>query len=484
MVIREDEGFMRAIAEAPEEDVPRLIYADWLEERGKADRAAFIRVQCALARCEDEEERDRLGAIERRLLLRHQHRRDWVPQAVRKHAGGWAFERGVVARAKLKARELLKRGKEIRAEAPIRHLDVTEVTEGQIATAAQLGLLDGLASLDLSDLPQVWDHRGRWQTFPMNDWLMPRLAVAGIAELGLDPEAVASVSRAWARGSAEMPAFAIGHRRSGGEQHLRAIAAESCRRNLFRARMHGVSLGRFFGTYLAAQLDGLEDLRMEAITGRVPWEPHPWEWRQSAGERSPRHLRSLTIRHGELWPDDLRRLFEAPRLAGLSRFDLHNVRPEQADWSDCLRDVGHPTLRSLSIIDGDDLASALSDRSQPIWDRFPSLMHLAAGGAAPDRGDALLGLLADSGLAARLRSLILRGFDVTPSGIDAFRRSGVLTRLHVLELYCDEIGDDVADALAAIGPWPSLELFTLKGRGIGRRARQDLCRAFGPLLVQ
>ena len=31
----------------PESDVPRLIYADWCEENGDTDRAAFIRAQCA-----------------------------------------------------------------------------------------------------------------------------------------------------------------------------------------------------------------------------------------------------------------------------------------------------------------------------------------------------------------------------------------------------------------------------------------------------
>jgi uncharacterized protein (TIGR02996 family) len=37
------------ILEYPEDDTPRLIYADWLDEHGEADRAEFIRVQCGLA---------------------------------------------------------------------------------------------------------------------------------------------------------------------------------------------------------------------------------------------------------------------------------------------------------------------------------------------------------------------------------------------------------------------------------------------------
>jgi uncharacterized protein (TIGR02996 family) len=41
--------FLRAILAAPTDDAPRLVYADWLEESARTARAAFIRVQCALA---------------------------------------------------------------------------------------------------------------------------------------------------------------------------------------------------------------------------------------------------------------------------------------------------------------------------------------------------------------------------------------------------------------------------------------------------
>jgi uncharacterized protein (TIGR02996 family) len=43
-----EEAFLRAIREAPDDDGPRLVYADWLEERGDP-RGEFIRVQCARA---------------------------------------------------------------------------------------------------------------------------------------------------------------------------------------------------------------------------------------------------------------------------------------------------------------------------------------------------------------------------------------------------------------------------------------------------
>ena len=42
-------GLLRAVIASPNDDLPRLIYADYLEERGQNKRAEFIRVQCELA---------------------------------------------------------------------------------------------------------------------------------------------------------------------------------------------------------------------------------------------------------------------------------------------------------------------------------------------------------------------------------------------------------------------------------------------------
>jgi uncharacterized protein (TIGR02996 family) len=44
----QEEAFLRAIIDHPADDAPRLIYADWLDERGDP-RGEFIRVLCALA---------------------------------------------------------------------------------------------------------------------------------------------------------------------------------------------------------------------------------------------------------------------------------------------------------------------------------------------------------------------------------------------------------------------------------------------------
>jgi len=44
------EALLRTIFENPDDDAPRLVYADWLEEHGDSQQAAFIRLQIDLAR--------------------------------------------------------------------------------------------------------------------------------------------------------------------------------------------------------------------------------------------------------------------------------------------------------------------------------------------------------------------------------------------------------------------------------------------------
>ncbi len=74
--MRDEQGFLQAILAAPEEDAPRLVYADWLEEHGataaERARAEFIRAQCELARLDpDDDRRPALAAREVELLRPH-----------------------------------------------------------------------------------------------------------------------------------------------------------------------------------------------------------------------------------------------------------------------------------------------------------------------------------------------------------------------------------------------------------------------------
>jgi uncharacterized protein (TIGR02996 family) len=73
-----DDAFLQAIINDPDDDTPRLVYADYLDDRGENERAEFIRVQCELARLPDagagqpSPRRQELEARERQLLGKHE----------------------------------------------------------------------------------------------------------------------------------------------------------------------------------------------------------------------------------------------------------------------------------------------------------------------------------------------------------------------------------------------------------------------------
>jgi uncharacterized protein (TIGR02996 family) len=79
-------ALLRAICAEPDDDTPRLVCADWLEEHGDADRAAFIRIQVELARLEAAGQGKSLEAD----TLRKKERAYLGPYSVK--PGFWAAE--------------------------------------------------------------------------------------------------------------------------------------------------------------------------------------------------------------------------------------------------------------------------------------------------------------------------------------------------------------------------------------------------------
>ena len=69
--------FWAAIRETPEEDAARLVYADWLDQHGQADRAEFIRVQCALTKLGPDRRKGRKERLRRSGLTPSTRASSW-----------------------------------------------------------------------------------------------------------------------------------------------------------------------------------------------------------------------------------------------------------------------------------------------------------------------------------------------------------------------------------------------------------------------
>ena len=91
-----DNDFLEAIVANPTDDVPRQIYADWLEEHGENERAEFIRIQCELAELEPADPRRRELEPRQLELLRYL-KAEWTWQLKGIATSCW-MERGFVER--------------------------------------------------------------------------------------------------------------------------------------------------------------------------------------------------------------------------------------------------------------------------------------------------------------------------------------------------------------------------------------------------
>jgi uncharacterized protein (TIGR02996 family) len=91
----DDHDFIRQILASPDDDEPRLAYADWLEQQGDRDRAEFIRCQIAAARLKPDDAQWR-PAVERANELLQAHQAEWetIPPELAEVGRVCGLERG------------------------------------------------------------------------------------------------------------------------------------------------------------------------------------------------------------------------------------------------------------------------------------------------------------------------------------------------------------------------------------------------------
>jgi uncharacterized protein (TIGR02996 family) len=145
--MRDADPFLAAIAARPDDDLPRLIFADWLDEHGRGDRAEFIRLQCAAARGEPAALTP--DARRRAADLEAAHRDEWLADLSHDvyHA---AFRRGFAEHVVLPTAAFMAAGAALRRRTPVR--SVALLGAGAALRGLLAGpLLRGLTGLHLND---------------------------------------------------------------------------------------------------------------------------------------------------------------------------------------------------------------------------------------------------------------------------------------------------------------------------------------------
>ncbi len=148
----DEHGFLTAIVANPDDDAPRLIYADWLDERNHDDdaaRAAFIRLQCRL-------ESPSIRAQERRQLesaakaILQNYEKKWAqPLRAIKGVRSYRFRRGFLDSITISATTFVKNAPKIFEAAPTIRSAYFPEASNEVHRLAQCEYLSRLATIDL-----------------------------------------------------------------------------------------------------------------------------------------------------------------------------------------------------------------------------------------------------------------------------------------------------------------------------------------------
>jgi uncharacterized protein (TIGR02996 family) len=416
-----DEAFLRDIIAHPDDDAPRLIYADWLEEHGRPGRARYIRTAC---------ERARLPAWEARWAELFDLGEDSAPED--KGApdlsglpglswSAFAFRRGFAAKVRSSGANSVHAGGALRtflrhAEALYQLAPVEEVEVGQ--------LVDDMADLAASP----WLGRLR----------------------GLD-------------------------------LHLSRLGAEAIR--LLAESPHAPRLTELHCSFAGLDLSGVEALTASPLLARLTTLDLSHNdhlggaaARTLAAAPSPTRLRVLNLARTDLALDALAALASSPVLRTVTDLCLGGNRFFGAGCVDVL--LGSPHLTSLARLDLSGVG--LTAAQVKAWAAAPGLPGLRSLSLAKNRlGPVSVRALTGSALAARLKELDLSDNPLGDNGTRALAESPNLRGLTVLRLNKTQMGDAGADALVRSPNLPNLVSIAFAFNHYGRAAQKALADRFG-----
>ena len=153
MTNTDEQAFLTTILAEPDDDTPRLVFADWLDERGSEEdhpRAALIRAQCRLENLpEGHAERTKLEREAKRILRKHEGH--WT-KSIRstKLLSDITFRRGFIDGGSMSPTAFVQRGEELFKLAPtLRSLRFPNAAN-EVTELAESPFLERLASIDLT----------------------------------------------------------------------------------------------------------------------------------------------------------------------------------------------------------------------------------------------------------------------------------------------------------------------------------------------
>jgi uncharacterized protein (TIGR02996 family) len=468
-------SLLAAAAEAPDDDTPRLVLSDWLEEHDQLDRARFIRLQCEAARPGVPWWRRQALELEAAALWRT-HASEWragLPEEVFAPLGRqpdvfW-WERGLFERFRPESlAELYAIQEPLGTRTSVRHLDLrwSQLTPGDfvellrgmwrapwntldlsrnglagsaLRMLAPLPWLGSLAVLKLAgtsfgaDGVHAMSYSSYWK----------RLSTLDLSENGLDAVAVGTLaaSEAWPR----LSRLFLGHNHFG-DDGAKELAASSLPERLTVLDLSGNDLG----------LGGIEAL----VSAR---------WKR---------LAYLDLLGNPFGDTGLQRLSSEGEFDRLTTLSVARTRCGPAGLCALLAASWAPRVQQLVLQGnelGDEGAEVLAAASA-----LPLLGELNL--ASNHLHDVAVAALAESPVVGRLTLLDLHWNAISAAGARVLAHSPHLAHLTALDLYGNHLGDaGVAKLLDA--DWPRLSYLDVRENNVSEAMGQHVQRRWPFALV-
>jgi uncharacterized protein (TIGR02996 family) len=408
----EGDALLAAVLAEPDDDAPRLVYADWLDENGRPERATFIRLQIELARLAwYDPRRDVLTRKATRLLDLYQD--DWVAELPEIDGITWGpFSRGFVSGVTARNYEKFAHAAdEILAVAPVDGLEL----RGSIPQVGRTCAHPRLRSLKI----RFTTAAGRFDSFYsrrefFNSPILSTLRTLDLTSVELLNEGMAVLCRSPVLGELRDLILDLNF---VGAQGVEALAESPIADRLTRLSIRGLSSGGFGADVPFA------DPAVRTAGVRTLANSHRFQ-----------NLEALDLSGNEIDGNALAALVESPHLVNLRELNL-----------------SHNDLT-------DDSLDVLTEEG---WEM--RLAHLdLSGNAIGDRGAAHL---ADADVLAELTSLRLDRCDLTARGVRSLVAADWFPGLRALSLNDNSIGPIGATVIAGTGT--SLAELRIRGNEIG-----------------
>ena len=409
-------GLLDAISHRPGADLPRLVFADYLDDHGEPARASFIRHQVAAARLPPGSP-ERFAHLSAADELEAGRDAEWLGDW-RGRLADWEFRRGFVHRVRITLGNWLAHGERLFDWEPVGELTIVDDADG---------------GLEAREVAAAVAH----PAFRM----------------------VRAYTAAYAQGANPWPAALAG---AGHVGQLRSLTAME----------NGITRAEDFAALCAAQhLRSLRALRLNTILGGREGGGDPR--RDLAGASFARRLRHLLLTEFDFdWPElvaggplaslrslsirgwfdrdaeSRRRMYHSPRLAKLRTIELRGLDPAFAE---------SPLARRVTGLCVDHISEPHDDVCDAAgWADFlrrvrpPHSLEFNYSRATAD----VLGMMAETGWLRECRELTVGGGGLNPNsaahqaGVRRLFRPGSLPKLaraHFASPYADALLGDWDD---------------------------------------